>query len=298
MTGNGKTFQKIAEFNSDRKSYVNLEPEKLVPEISKLRNERIRFTENLHGIEKSIYHCVIRDLGSLKIYEEPLERIDLESIQGIKKNKGSISFRDVRNEYSFLLSKSTLTKRFTTDLVIDEFEVKIWDDPLLRLEPLSSLDDFSLSDASTTRETVYLPLYGRNYTVYPRSGLNQWNASGRARHPDEIYLPIPSEVHKRFPTFFPERDTPFMLLLPDGTRMKSKVCQDNKKALMSYSNRELGRWILRNVLNLKEGKTLTYEMLQDLGVDSVRIDKISRSEYEINFSRQESYELFKKNHLH
>ncbi len=77
--------------------------------------------------------------------------------------------------------------------------------------------------------------------------------------------------------------------------MKSKVCQDNGKALMSYSNRELGQWILRDVLGLKEGELLTYDKLQTIGVDSVRIDKISDDQFEINFSATGSYNDFKEN---
>ena len=131
------------------------------------------------------------------------------------------------------------------------------------------------------------------YTVFEKSGLNQWNAGGRARHSDEVYIPIPSEIHKNFQGFFPNRDTPFSLKLPNGNIMQSKVCQDNNKALMSYSNRELGKWILRDILKLKEGELLTYEKLQILGIDSVRIDKISNSEFEINFAKIGSYEQFR-----
>ena len=72
--------------------------------------------------------------------------------------------------------------------------------------------------------------------------------------------------------------------LPDGRQMQSKVCQDNGKALMSYSNRELGQWILRDVLGLREDELLTYKKLQTIGIDSVRIDKISNDQFEINFS--------------
>ena len=126
-----------------------------------------------------------------------------------------------------------------------------------------------------------------------KSGLNQWNAEGRARHPNEAYIPIPVDIHKNHPSFFPDRDTLFSLILPNGHTMKSKVCQDNSKALMSFSNRELGQWILRDVLNLKENKLLTYDKLQILGIDSVRIDKIDEQEFEINFAKIGSYEDFK-----
>ena len=86
-----------------------------------------------------------------------------------------------------------------------------------------------------------------------------------------------------------------MLKLPDGRQMQSKICQDNGKALMSYSNRELGQWILRDVLGLKEGELLTYDKLQAIGIDSVRIDKISNDQFEINFSATGSYDDFKEN---
>jgi len=33
-----------------------------------------------------------------------------------------------------------------------------------------------------------------------KSGLNQWNARGRDRNPNEVYIPIPAEIHKNFPT--------------------------------------------------------------------------------------------------
>lgn len=61
---------------------------------------------------------------------------------------------------------------------------------------------------------------------------------------------------------------------------------------MSYSNKELGNWILRDILKLKEGEILTYQKLQFLGIDSVRIDKIDDFNFEINFAKIGSYEKF------
>ncbi len=79
--------------------------------------------------------------------------------------------------------------------------------------------------------------------------------------------------------------------------MQNKVCQTGGKALMSYYNRELGQWILRDVLNLREYEILTYEKLALLGIDSVRVDKINDLEFEINFSQIDSYENFKEMYL-
>lgn len=290
---NSKTFQKVAEFNKDRPLYTDLEVDQLITKIAELRNARITFTEHAHGLERSIYHCVVRDTGKFKIIEEPMDLIDIPNIEITKKNKNSIRFTDGKHEYSFLLSKSTLTKRFVTDIVIAEFDVDILKDPLLELQTIISEKGLSLGTDTRVKETVFLPLYGKDQTVFEKSGLNQWNAGGRDRHPNEVYIPIPAEVHKHAPGFFPDRDTPFSLKLPNGEMMDSKVCQDNSKALMSCSNRELGHWILRDVLQLQEGELLTYEKLQLLGIDSVRIDKIDDLEFEINFAESGSYEEFK-----
>ena len=293
LANNNRTFQKVAEFNNDRKIYDNLSPEKLIRKVSELRNARIEFTENAHALEKSIYHCVIREKGKFMIFEEPMDKVDIANIKNIKERKGSIAFEDGKHDYSFLVSKSTLTKRFITEPIVYEFNVDILEDPLLELRKLLEKTDLQFEKEAKIKQTVYLPLYGRNQTVFEKSGLNQWNAGGRDRHPNEVYIPIPVEIHKNFPSFFPDRDTPFDLKLPNGKKMQSKICQDGGKALMSYSNRELGQWILRDVLKLKEGQILDYEKLQTIGIDSVRIDKISNSDFEINFSRIGSYEQFK-----
>ena len=56
---------------------------------------------------------------------------------------------------------------------------------------------------------VFLPLYsyGRNNEpiVPQKSGLNQWNAGGRVRNKNEVYIPISSKIHKKYPNFLPEK---------------------------------------------------------------------------------------------
>ena len=123
---------------------------------------------------------------------------------------------------------------------------------------------------------VILPLYSvRNNIKYvaEKSGLNQWNASGRVRNEDEIYIPIPSYIQKNFCNFFPNRDCPFPLLLPNGKIIDAKVCQDGGKALMSNPNRVLGNYILRQALKKKPGELVTIEDLNRYGFDSVCIEK-------------------------
>ena len=295
LAGNNKTFQKIAEFGKDKELYLNLPLEDKIRTIAKLRNSRIEFTQRVHNLENSIYHCVVRDNLKFKIFEEDMKLINTSKIKNIKENRGSISFDDGEEEYSFLTSKNTLTKRFNSVNTIYEFNIDILENPLDILDGyLNKIDRFNLKQKNSY-QTIYIPLYGKNYIVYERSGLNQWNAKGRKRDKNEVYIPIPAIIHKKYPDFFPARDKPFDLRLPNGKIMKSKICQDGGKALMSYSNKELGEWILREVLKLDYGELLTYEKLQILGIDSVRIDKIDDTNFEINFSSNGSFENFIEN---
>jgi hypothetical protein len=292
LAENNKTFQKIAEFNADRNLYTNLSRKALIEKVSVLRNNRIDFTENAYNLEKSIYHCVIRGEGKFKIFEEKIDRVDIENIRNIKVNKSSIIFNDGIHDYSFLLSKSTLTKRFKTEEIVFEFDVDILEDPLIELKKCLHKELTLKKQRAKIEGTIYLPLYGRKQTVFEKSGLNQWNAGGRDRHSDEVYIPVPIIIHQLYSKFFPDRDTPFNLKFPDGEKVIAKICQENGKALMTQSNRKLGKLILRDGLKLSRGELATYDKLQLLGIDSVRIDKISNSEFEINFSKNGSYEEF------
>lgn len=290
LAGNNRTFQKVAEFNKDLKNYSNLKIKDKLIKIAKLRNERVEFAERVFEVNNCIYHCVVREENKFKIFEERLEAIHFDKITNVKEMGSSIQFEDGKSEYSFILSKSTLTKRFDTRKTVLEIGLEILKDPLKDLSDF--FKNLTIETNFKNFQTVFLPLYGKDTTVFERSGLNQWNASGRKRDPNEVYIPIPKIIHDLYPDFFPERDTPFKLKLPNGKILNSKVCQDNGKALMSYSNKDLGQWILRDILKLKEGELLTFQKLEELGIDSVRVDKIGSEDFEINFAKLGSYEDF------
>lgn len=295
LYGNGKTYQKVAEFNSDRALYKDLPPRELLEKIASLRNERVLSTKRIHNLKDVFYHCILRDSNKFLVYEEPMELVDIQNIKAIKAKDSSIYFEDGKHEYSFLLSKSTLTKRFTTKKTIYEFDVSILDDPFTLLEKaFLDFNTLTKSNFEYVKDTVYLPLYSEKRD-FSASGLNQWNAEGRKRDPDEVYISIPAFVRQNSPSFFPKRNVPFTLNLPNGEKLTAKVCQDGGKALMSNPNKALGKWILRDVLNLKQGELVTKERLNILGIDSVRIDKINDFEFDINFSQIGSYQEFSMN---
>jgi hypothetical protein len=142
---------------------------------------------------------------------------------------------------------------------------------------------------------VILPLYGikdKQKFVFEKSGLNQWNAAGRKRDFGEIYIPIPIEIHRHFPDFFPSRDVHFNLEIPTGEVFRAKVCQDNSKALMTDPNKALSDWLLRKVFGLKEGELATIEKMNELGFDSVIIQKDKEGNYKIDKVKSDSYDDF------
>jgi len=305
---NGRTMQKIAEFNKDSELYRNKSYKELIQIVAKLRNERIEFTKRTYNLHTMIYHCVTRMPGKIHIYEIPMKLIDIGNIKNIQvsNNKNIITFEDGFNEYSFNVTKSTLSMRFYTDTPLAVIDVEILDNPYAELAKLFNFNlerSIGLSqksadlpfDALKPKEYVILPLFsdrGSKRHVPEKSGLNQWNASGRPRHPNEIYIPIPAWIHKVFPDFFPPRDQSFQLRLPDKSILSAKVCQENSKALMSNPNSDLGEWLLGKVMKLEERELLTYDKLKVLGIDSVIVYKHSEKHYAIDFCGLGSYDDF------
>lgn len=297
LHNNGKTFQKVAEFNDKASEIRRIDDILLKVEvISKLRNERINVTERIHGLEKSIYHCLTRQQKMFYIFEIEMDRIDIDKIKITKHDDKSIYFTDGINEYNFNVSKSVLMKRFITDVPLLELPVSIVDDPYQLL--INALTTKPVIEKDVVEYRIaFLPLYSfdketMKNCVPEKSALNQWNAGGRKRNFNEMYINIPAVFNKENEGFFPPRDKSFKLLLPDGKEMSAKVCQDNSKALMSNPNSALGKWLLRDILQLPEGELLTYGKLSDLGIDSVVITKISDEEYKIDFAKSGSYENF------
>lgn len=298
LEGNGRSWQKIAEFNKDANLFKGKTPNDIVLIISKLRNERINATKRIYGLNDMIYHCVVRQKGEIKVFECSMDLIDIDSIKNIKIGRSNtLTFNDNINEYSINLSKSTLYKRFITKDVILKTKVEIIADPYeIIMNLLIGCNKLTFEPIKEEKAHVFLPLYSETGTkrVPERSGLNQWNAGGRKRKYNEVYIPVPIFIRKNFQGFFPDRDKTFDLLLPDGKKLNAKICQDGGKALMSNPNTDLGKWILRQVMNLNEGEVLTYDRLEELGIDSVVIYKEENNTYSIDFTKIGSYDEFKE----
>ena len=307
-TWTGQDDQKIAEFGRLRETFVGLDGLDLVRKIAEYRNERIRVTKNLNGIDVMIYHIVKRVPGMMQILEHAFDYIDVDNLTLIE-NRGNVNntyFTDGHHTYHFSTSKNTLYMIFEDMEMLDSFDVEIMEDPYNFLMQLMYGEDGVETDEVVQNivysvETSLLPqiclrLYSTKNNgekfVADRSGLNQWNARGRARNANELYIPYPAEDRARTEGFFPDRDTVFNLKLPDGTVIPAKICQADGKAIMSNPNKILGKWLLRNVFELPEGTLVTYEMLQRFGIDSVIFTKHNELEYSVDFSEIGTYEAF------
>lgn len=304
LNKNGKSMQKIAEFNSDHHLFKSLSSLEKIKKVAQLRNERLETTKRIFGLENIIYHCITRQNRKIIVYETEVPLINIDKIKNVKvsKNGSVFSFTDTLSEYSFSVSKSTLSKRFITKNPIFEIPIKIFEDPFSLIEKLIEENGLIFTPIKV-QPHVFLPLYSirKGKHVPYKSGLNHWNAKSRLnrkkgtyskRNPDEVYIPIPAWIHKKFKNFFPPRDAIFELMLPDRNVLSASVCQSGSKALMSNPNSTLGKWILRDVLNLKEGEMATYEKLETIGLDSVVVYKVDSKHYDIDFSRIGSYEDF------
>ena len=292
--GNSST-EKVAEFNSLSRVLKDFNGKELALKLGEFRNDRIDLANRVYDIKDSLYHIVARKEKELLLYETDYNIIDVDSIHSVKDNKASLQFEDGKNLYSFNYSKSTLFRKFIIPQNAFRLPIDIIEDPYSLLLELFE-ENKNLKTATDTlvkgENYVILPLYGiqkKEKFIFERSGLNQWNANGRKRDFGEIYIPIPVELHKKYPNFFPNRDQDFNLEIPSGEIFSAKVCQENSKALMTNPNKALSDWLLRKVLQLKEGELATMEKLDKLGFDSVIILKDKNGDFKIDIMKTNAF---------
>lgn len=290
------SIEKIAEFNRLSNVIKSKNDDRdLVIFLAECRNSRIKVANENYGINKSIYHIIARREKELIFFETDYDEINISDIRNIKRTDKSLSFNDDKNEYYFNFSKSVLQKKFYIPLQYSKINVDIIENPfdVLKLIKKNVLQANITKSDVTNHNYVILPLFSLRgeKNVPERSQLNQWNAGGRERNPDEVYIPIPKIIHKLCPNFFPPTDEVFILKTPLNEILNAKVCQDGRKALMTNPNSALSKWLLRKILKLKSGELLTLEKLEMTGFDSVIITKQNK-EYSIDIMPIGSYEAF------
>lgn len=307
-TRNDSSTEKIAEFS--KPAFVQLlskmKGRKLAQTVSDLRNKRVTSDALQLGIDlnKSYYHCVVRIPGAVVLHEEPYALVDTEKLyptdsRGKRVSSwpthldGHIYFGDGKNLYTFHRGKNVLHKRFdlSKSFTSPPIKIKILGDAFSRIVKAfgaTGIPDLAgdtggliaLPDVDAGINRVVLPLYSPGkMVVQVSSGINNWNAGGRARKFGEAYISIPSIVHKLRPGFFPPRDTKFVMALPNGKKISAKVCQAGSKALMSDPNSSLCVWLFELIdgselaaeKRFVKKKPYTYQDLVRIGKDAVSV---------------------------
>lgn len=337
------SFQKVMQlkrYKSDIDPYFDKSNEELARKLSEIKNERMIVDYNRLGlsVDKNIYHYVTRDAGKFVIQETLYPLVDIDNLRNFKRTATAFQWSDGHKDYKFTYSDSQIWQHFDSakkdTLILNQFDVNIIDDPFDFL--MKSYFNFIGNYGNQVDEDiveVYLPLYSyRTKEVEVKSGLNSWNAAPKSkgsttlRPLNEIYIPIPKEFHKKYPSFFcpdifeaekrqntfqgSQKDKPqvrFQLKLPNGKLIPALVTQSNMKGLQSGSTTEidpdtgkhygqsaLGQWLLVDVLGLKDRQVVTREWLQKKGTDSVRLwrKKGDYSTINIDFAPIRSFESF------
>ncbi|MFL3004675.1 MAG: NgoFVII family restriction endonuclease [Candidatus Neomarinimicrobiota bacterium] len=280
-TFTGHKQQKIAQFKSAKKYPTPDNPLELIKAISKYRNQRLKKDSRAFNLERMIYHSIYRNKArEIILFEERMNEIDIRKIKIINiKNDKIIKFTDNINYYSFNKSDSQLYMNFNLSFPVDSFKFS------LKKADLEYYISHIVKKPKRKQpiDSIALKLFSNRLGEVPqKSGLNQSFADGRARHHNEVYIPIPKAIHNEKPDFFPPRHTTFILTTDDSLRFPAKVCQDNSKALMSNPNKSLGKWILRDQLKLPKGKRATLRYLNQIKINSVLIEKIDKSNFRIS----------------
>lgn len=283
-----RKYEKVAEFNDKRKYRIDYTNKlRMIKQIAFYRNKRLKDTDKKYQLKNCSYHYLVRDVRKLLICECPMLPIEEKRIT-LKESPSQhiVKFADGLFLYHFHTTKNTLYKAFLTNEPFETVKVPSRVDEALLLETLRELtpqkDEFK-TELLTATDYVVLPLYSTITEEVPeKSGLNQWNAGGRKRDLDEVYIPIPKIIHDRKKDFFPKRNHKFTLKTQDGREFFAKVCQDNSKALMTDPNKDLGKWLLRDILGLPKGKIVTSDDLKRKGADTVIIYKVAKDEYQIS----------------
>jgi len=315
------TYQKVAEFNRLAPEFIaplieKGTPEQVIKKVAEFRNERIMLDKRLYRTDRDVYHYITRDDDVMNIIEAPYDLIDIGSLKLIKSNGKTYEFKDKKNEYKFYRSKSVLQKKFDASKgeIIERVDIEQFDNPF----ELIKMIQLPKQSKTVEFEEVYLPLYidsKKDRYVSDCSGINIRHAKSKTKNSNkprpeyEIEIRVSRWIHWVFPDFFgldwtgkealekSMKESDFDLGLPDGRVLRGRIKQQNGKSLQTKPQGALGEWILKDVLGLKNREVATLELLDELGIDSLKVMKINNKYFKITVAETGAYEKFKLDNL-
>lgn len=341
------SYQKVMQlkrFKDDINQYLG-NPVDLASKISEIKNGRLELDYSRLGLDEylNIYHYVVRDAGVFKIAETTYPKVDISHIHGVTflRSGGkttAIQWSDGKKHYKYTFADSQVYMKFdlsdSDTVLVDTIPIKVLDDPFAKILELA--DELAVDEGvakptivNSITDVAYLPLYSfRTGEVEKRSGLNAWNgapknkSSNSPRPLGEVYIPVPIEFHKKYPSFFVDdifrriknkQPVEFNIILPNGLCMPGRLTGDNLKNFQSGSNdpnrrkpngerwgqADLGNWLLVDVLGLHSRELVTREWLSKRGVDSVKLwhENGDKSKVYLDIAPTGSFEKFMRGSL-
>lgn len=319
------TYQKVAEFNKLAPEVIvplieNGKSEEVIRKVAELRNERIMLDKRLYNTNVDVYHYITRDDNVMNIVETSYDLIDIDSLELISDGK-TYTFKDRLHSYKFYTSKSVLLEEFDASAgeIVERIPIDQFDDPF-RLIKMINLQEENYNIAceeeknyEVNHEEIILPLYQDKKEgpfVSNCSGINirhskSKNKGSNIPRPEyEIEVRVSKWIHYIYPKFFgvdalSENDikdkqlNDFDLILPDGRVLRGRIKQESGKSLQTSPQGDLGKWILKDVLGLRNREVVTMEYLNKLGIDSLRIIKLDNKHFKITVAETGAYEKFK-----
>lgn len=173
-----------------------------------------------------------------------------------------------------------LLKDCTDEDIFEHFQM------LYQREPeFADIDTTAIGAAATGCPSVVLPLtQKRDGQVHGSSGMN-WGQRDR-REPNQAYIPVPREIHRDNPDFFPDLKEEFTILTDDGESFVCVVAQQGRKAIQTtHDNSILGRYF-RMRLGVPLDGRVEREHLDRYGRDFVTLYKMNDDTYYMDFSQR------------
>ncbi|SED07033.1 restriction endonuclease PLD domain-containing protein [Paenibacillus sp. GP183] len=153
-----------------------------------------------------------------------------------------------------------------------------------QLEPeVSDIDTSAVGAAVRGKPSVVLPLtQKRDQQVHGRSGLNWGQRDGR--EPNQAYIPIPMEIHRQQPDFFPDRAVDFTMITDDGESFICTVAQDGNKAIETHHDNSIMGKYFRQRIGVPLGNKVETEDLERYGRSTITIYKMNDDTFYLDFS--------------
>ncbi|RZJ81922.1 MAG: hypothetical protein EOO47_02555 [Flavobacterium sp.] len=146
------------------------------------------------------------------------------------------------------------------------------------------------------KDFLILPLYSPVSKAYgeepvpQHTHLNRWNNLGGQDHDPAAVFSIPIILSHYQTNFFPAHKKRFTCLLPNGENVEAHVCADCHLFYV-HQPQLLDAWLLQTVLQLEPGQLLSYQHLNQIGVDAIILTK-KTDHYTIEVAELNAYEHF------